>query len=408
MSYSEDFIQKRRFIVNLGKALHKYGAPAYRLEAHLREVSDTLGLRSSFMATPTFLTFVLYENEDHQEYNHISRVEPGEIDLGSLARIDLLVDEVISKQQTVLEATERLESIISNVGGYNKLLMFFAFGGASGAFCVLMHTNWATVMWSAFMGLVVCLCTFLAEKSTRLKNVLEPLAALIAAFFLSLLALYDPSIDVPLAILASIIIYIPGLALTIGLSEIAARNLVSGSARVVDGVMSLFKLYFGALLGLALAQLLWPASAFSTTSIVPLWTVWIAVIVLALSLIIIFRIRVNDITWAILSAYIAFGVTYWSGLFLGSTLGAFCGALALGLYSNLFSRLQNLPSSLVMLPGLFLLVPGSKVYIGLNQAVSGKVILATTDVGAQVFLIFMSLVGGLIFADAILPTKKRL
>ena len=83
---------KRRFIIKLGKALHKFGTTAYRLEAHLHNVADFFNLQANFVITPTSMTFVLWEDEE-QQYNHVVRVKPGELDLGSLARTDELVDE---------------------------------------------------------------------------------------------------------------------------------------------------------------------------------------------------------------------------------------------------------------------------------------------------------------------------
>ena len=41
--YTADFNHKRKFVVKLGKMLHKYGTPAYRLEAHLTELTTHLG-----------------------------------------------------------------------------------------------------------------------------------------------------------------------------------------------------------------------------------------------------------------------------------------------------------------------------------------------------------------------------
>jgi uncharacterized membrane protein YjjB (DUF3815 family) len=93
---------------------------------------------------------------------------------------------------------------------------------------------------------------------------------------------------------------------------------------------------------------------------------------------------------------------------LGIALGAFVGAFALGLYSNLFSRIMNLPSSIVRLLGLVVLVPGSKVYIGLNSAVLGQNMVNVPELGSQTFLIFMSLVAGIIFSNAVLPHVKTL
>ena len=67
MVQSPDFIEKRRFLIRLGKALHKFGTPAYRLEAHLQNVADFLDMQASFIITPTALTFVLSHDEDNQE-----------------------------------------------------------------------------------------------------------------------------------------------------------------------------------------------------------------------------------------------------------------------------------------------------------------------------------------------------
>lgn len=73
---TEEFTEKRRFIIQLGKALHKFGTPAYRLESHLQNVAANLGVTGYFLITPTTMTFVL-NHDDEQEYNHIARVNPG-------------------------------------------------------------------------------------------------------------------------------------------------------------------------------------------------------------------------------------------------------------------------------------------------------------------------------------------
>ncbi|MGS2718720.1 threonine/serine ThrE exporter family protein [Eionea flava] len=403
------FLQKRRFIIKLGKALHKYGTPAYRLETHLQEVSKFLQVQSNFMVTPTSLTFVMSESDDEQQdYSHIVRVKPGELDLGALARIDELVDELASEQRTLSEALERLDAIPNKPHPYGSLLTFLSYGFASAGFAMLMQTNWNSIFASALIGFVVFLFQFWAEKSQRIAGVLEPLVALVSALLASAIAVYEPTVNVPLVILSSIIVYIPGLALTLGLSELAARNLMSGTARIMDAVMSLFKLYFGAVLGVSIATLLWPGTVFVDSTHTPAWTSWLAVTVLGLSLVVLFKMRIKDMPWGMLSGYLAYASTLWGSLFLGAALGGFIGAFAMGVYSNLFSRIRHLPSTIVSLLGLVMLVPGSKIYIGLNTAVSGQNILNTNDIGAQSFLILMSLVAGLIFADVVLPSQESL
>jgi len=408
MTQGPQLKEKRRFIIKLGKALHKFGTPAYRLEAHLKNVAGSLGLQAGFIITPTSLTFVLSEEHDEQEYTHIVRVIPGDLDLGSLARTDELVDELSSGQRTLTEAIERLDEIKNKPNPYGRLPTLFAFGGSSGAFAMLMHTSWNDVIWSALLGIVVYLFVFWSEFSKRVTDMLEPVSALTVALLVSAITLIDPHINTSLVILSSIIAFIPGLALTLGLSEIASRNLMSGTARIMDALMSLFKLYFGGVLGLAIGKILWGEVNMAEPTLIPLWTTWIAVTVLSISLVILFKARIKDAPWGVLSGYIAYGASVWGALYLGGALGAFVGAFILGLYSNLFSRLMNLPSSVVKLLGLVVLVPGSKVYIGLNTAVSGQNMLNSSDIGSQAFLIFMSLVAGLIFANVALPPRKTL
>jgi len=408
MTDNNNFREKRRFIISLGKALHKFGTPAYRMEAHLTNVATFLQINASFLVTPTSLTFMLYEKGEDQDYNHIVRVTPGELDLGSLARTDELVDELSSGQRTLSEAIERLENIANKPNPYGRFLTFLAFGGSSGAFAMLMHTSWNDVVWSTLLGFVVCLFVFWAERSKRVTEMLEPISALTTALLASAITLIDPSINMPLVILSSIIAFIPGLALTLGLSELAARNLMAGTARIMDAIMVLFKIYFGAVLGMALGEKIWGIVEHVPPVNIPEWTSWAAVTVLSISLVILFRARKKDAPWGILSGYVAFGASIVGSMYLGVALGAFVGAFALGIYSNIFSRLMKLPSSVVKLLGLVVLVPGSKVYIGLNSAVSGQNILNVTDVGSQAFLIFMSLVAGLIFANVIFPSRKTL
>ena len=408
MIQSSEFREKRRFIIRLGKALHKFGTPAYRLEVHLQNIATFLELQGCFVITPTSLTFVLSEDYENQEYNHVERVIPGDLDLGSLARTDELVDELLSGQRTLTEAIERLDDIVNKPNPYGRFLTFLAFGASSGAFAMLMHTSWNDVLWSALLGLIVYLFVLWSERSARVTEMLEPIAAMTMALLTSAITLIDPSINPALVILSSIISFIPGLALTLGLSELAARNLISGTARIMDGLMSLFKLYFGGVLGLALGKLMWGEVDFVMPAITPIWTAWVAVTVLSFSLVILFKARKKDAPWGIISGYIAYSASIWGSTYLGISLGAFVGAFALGLYSNVFSRIMNLPSSIVKLLGLVVLVPGSKVYIGLNNAVSGQNTFNAIDVGSQTFLIFMSLVAGLIFSNVILPPRKIL
>ena len=192
MVQSASFTEKRRFIIKLGKALHKFGTPAYRLEAHLQNVATFLGLQANYVITPTALTFVLWESDEQQEYNHMARVKPGELDLGQLARTDELVDELSSGQRTLNEALERLDEIANKPNPYPDFITFLAFGASSGAFAMLMHTTWYDVFWSTLLGFLVYGFVFWAERSRRVAGMLEPLSAIVSGVLAALISQYFP------------------------------------------------------------------------------------------------------------------------------------------------------------------------------------------------------------------------
>jgi len=79
-----------------------------------------------------------------------------------------------------------------------------------------------------------------------------------------------------------------------------------------------------------------------------------------------------------------------------------------GAYSNIYSHIRNAPASMVLSHGLILLVPGSKTYIILNSWITGEQMLENSSNGNQAFLIFISLVAGLLFANALIATRKSL
>jgi len=280
---------------------------------------------------------------------------------------------------------------------------------STSAFAMLMGLGWLEILYSGLLGLMVYFWKLWSEHSKRVNLMLEPVASFCVGLAACAINYCTPSgLNIWLIILSSLIILVPGLSLTMGLAELSSRNMVSGTARVMDAMMQLFKLYFGAFLGISLGYQL-----FGVQELVPItkltgWVPWLGVLMLSVGLVAIFRTRMKHVLWAITSTFIAYGASTLSSAYLENGLGAFVGAFALGVFANMFSRIANAPSTIVAMHGLIVLVPGSKTYIGLNSFVSGQDVLNAEHLGQETFLILMSLIAGLIFANVLMPTKKAL
>jgi len=403
----DSFQAKRRFIRRLGKALHQMGTPAFRWEAYLNEVSLLLNVKGQYLATPTYLTFVFGDVDLGDTHTEIMRVTPGDLDLGKLADVDRLVHELIDGAIDIEQADFRIRQI-ANINRDDHLGQVAAFALTSLSFAILMGTNWYDVFFSGLLGGFVYGMIILASKNPRFTMSLEATSSLLTAFIATALSFFVPSINPPLIVLSAIIVFIPGLALTMGLEELAQRSLISGTARVMDALMMMFKLLFGAMIGLFIGHFLFPDAGSNYAVTLPLWSKWVGIMGLSLSLLKVFSINPEHWFWSLLSGIIAYAATTIASHYFGYSLGCFIGALAVGLYSNFISHQLRTPSSIFLLQGIIILVPGSKAYMGLNALIDGSSMVAGNDIGNQVLVILMSIIGGLIFANTIIRPKKLL
>ena len=88
--------KKYKYIIELGKALHIYGIPSYKIQTYLTKVSKTQGIHGTFMDLPTWINYVFYE--DDKSYNYIECIPPGVLNLGALSRIEEVTNKVILKK----------------------------------------------------------------------------------------------------------------------------------------------------------------------------------------------------------------------------------------------------------------------------------------------------------------------
>lgn len=405
-----EFRKRTRFIVKLGRALHECGTTSQRVERHLTNVTQMLGLQGSFLITPTTFTCAFWELDELDQFIHIERVEPAENNLGRLWEIDRLVENIADENLSFSEGIDQLEQIITSPWNYSPWANALSWSLIGGSFAALLSANPQDCIAATALSLILFLITQLSSSRAGWKPVIAILAPFVSGVLASAVAALGISINVPFVILSSIIIFIPGLALTVALTEISAHHLISGSSRLVDAAMLLLMLFFGAIAGMAVANFVFHGDrgGADLLPLLPDWRIWPAVAGLSFGLGIAFNIPQRKMLWGLLSAAVAFGAASAGESWFGMYAGMFIGALAVGLYSNLYSRITRGPGSILMTQGIVLLVPGSKTYMILNHWVSGDNILPGAASGNQALMVFIALIAGLLFSNALLPTQKSL
>ncbi len=394
---------KYKFIVQLGKALHTYGVPSYKSQIYLSEIAKKKGIKGSFMDTPTWINYAFFEEDDHT-YNHVECVPPGELNLGALSRIVEITNNVLNNKLSFVNAKVEIEKIKTERLGYGKLIELIAFMASAGAFSVILDASWASAALAAFNGAVIYGITLWSLKSRYIKTTLESLVSFLATIVTVIVAQFVAQINISMTILASIIVFIPGLSITTALEEITSRSLVSGTAKLFDALVSLFKQFFGVVLGLTVMSQFIDIVPNDVIRDVPEWVNYIAVTFLALGLLPVFKVRPKDLIFGVIAGFASYYTTVLMG-FSGLMISIFTGTIVAVLASKLFGRITKSPELVFLVPGIIMLVPGSKAFIGLSSILITAA-PGATNTGEQILYIFMGIIGGLIFSGSFIESRK--
>lgn len=393
------------FILRIGVALHRYGVPAHRLEQALAVMIGNLGIEGRFYSTPTAILASFGPPEDLR--TSMLRVEPGEVDLGRLAELDVLTTDFVHQRLTVEEASRRLDEILEAPAPYGKVLTVAAFAVASGAAASLLGGGPR----EAFVGFVISTITGLIAVSAGTTPFVARMLEGVGAFLAAALAVTFQRILGPfseqLAIIAGLIVLLPGLTLTIAMTELATRNLVSGTSRLMSATLVFLQIAFGVALGKRLDDILPPIPDVTWAFEFPPWTLVPALILGTGAFSILFRARPRDSLWIMGAGSLAFLCARAGAGALGPELGAFVGSLALCMASNTVARILNKPSVITILPGLLLIVPGSVGYRSLD-AILGKNVTGGVETALQVAIVATAIVAGLLLANSLVPPRKVL
>jgi len=172
------------FVLRLGKALHQSGYPAHLLERALTLVARRLGLEAQFFSTPTSI-FAAFGVADRQQTT-MTRVEPGEVNLARLSRLDGVMRDVIGGRATALQGSARVEHLLAAPGPYPAWLTVLAFGLASSAVAVLLGGGRLEVAIAALLGLVTGGIGVVTGRSRTAQAIFEPTAAFAVALLAAL------------------------------------------------------------------------------------------------------------------------------------------------------------------------------------------------------------------------------
>lgn len=395
--------KKHQFLVHAAVLLHQYGTPSHRLERVMTKVAKTLGVEGVFLYTPTALVVSLVDDAGEQTY--MRRIDSGAVDVDKLLRFDEVLERLEDNQIDIDTAAKLLTDVAASAAPYHWLVTAVACGLSCGAVGIFFRGSLVEVWLATFIGLSIAVLEQIHARLRGERGMLEPLAGFAAAMTSLVIAHWVCPHDDRLVTLAGLIVLLPGLTATVAMTELAVGHLSAGVARLAGAAVTLLTLTVGVALAWRIGGGL--RSLPETAAALPEVWQWLGLVLAPITFAIIFRARPRQ--WPVISAVsiLGFLVARGAGSQWGVEVGSFLGAVAVGCGSNLYARLRDRPALIPLTPGLIMLVPGSIGYRSLT-AMLDRQTLHGVDLAFSMILLAVSLVGGILTANVILPPKRIL
>jgi uncharacterized membrane protein YjjP (DUF1212 family) len=392
------------FVLALARALHRFGTPAHRLEEALTNVCRSLGLDAEVFTTPTAI--ILSFGKPHELRTRLMRVEGGELDMGKLAQIDELGDQVIAHRITPEAASTRLEQILAAPRQFSRPLYTISHGVTAAALAVFFGGTLPDVVLAGGIGLTLGLLGQLIARSTDQTRVFELVGSAFAAFTAGVASSYSRAISPSLVTLAALVILLPGMSLTVAMTELATRNLIAGTARLMSALIVLLEMVVGVALGDQIARSLVTVTT-GLPGVLPEYANWIALVASSLGVAVLVQARPRAFGWIVGACVVGYVGSRYGTAWLGPKLGVLIGAFALGVLSNAYARWLGRPAQVVSVPAVLLLVPGSMGLRGMTSLLDQQTLTGIETVFAM-FIVAIAIVAGLLIANAVVQPRRSL
>lgn len=390
-------------VESVGEAMLDAGYPVVSVHAALEDIARVNGHPATEVVVfPTAL--IISTGTGERLRTRAVSTGSARLLLHQVDALDRLVDRARVGAVTPGEASLGVSELRAAPPPYSRPLQIVAYTVLCAALAVFLGGSWTGLLFASAVGTVVGLVLAFTENAPRAH---EPLVIVALAFGVSAAAFlvsragWDPGV-LP-ALVAPLVILLPGGLLTTGVIELASGQMMSGAGRLAGGFMRLILLAAGFVAG---ALLVGVPRIDLREAYAPLGPVapWIAVAVFGIAIMVNQGGRPRSIPWVVLVLYVAYGAQVLGSVFFGGVLSALVGALVMTPVAIIVSSHPSGPAAMVsFLPAFWLLVPGALGLVGITNILAGDSAGATTLVTTVATMVAIAL--GILTGSALLDER---
>jgi uncharacterized membrane protein YjjP (DUF1212 family) len=353
-----------QFVAALGAAMAAANYPVTMVRGVMEQTARAYGLDHEFLALPNYVQVGSPSGEGVYIANPNFTVR-----YDQSFPLATLVARAPSGTVTPADGMAELERIRNLDKRFPLWVTVLGYAVQSvGLALILQPTPWS-LYGAAVLGLLVGGLSVVGRRIEAVGYMLPAICSFLVAFIVFTFEnRWHVGTDSLRALAAPLATFLPGAAITLAVIELATHHVVSGASRLVAGFMQIAQMAFGILIA---AQIAGIADAdLITTQFNRLgpWAPFIGVLVYGLGIWLNFAPPTRFLPWMVLMLYVAYLGQWVGNALLGSYASGFGGGMTLILFALAISHRPNTPPTMsLVVPGFWLLVPGSLGFMGITQ-----------------------------------------
>lgn len=218
-----------------GKIMLESGAETYRVEETICRICKTYGAdEAESFVTPTGMMISIYNKG--KTYSLIRRISKRTIDLDKVDKVNDLSRNIANNKLSVSELKSRLQDINNNKR-YGTNITILLSGLAAFCFVFLFNGHIREAISSFFIGIVIK-SLYIKFSNLQINDffiniITSAITAILAILFLKIGFITD----IDTTIISSIMLLVPGLAITNAIRDTLSGDLVAGITRASEAFL---------------------------------------------------------------------------------------------------------------------------------------------------------------------------
>jgi uncharacterized membrane protein YjjP (DUF1212 family) len=351
------------FLFRLGQAYLATGEQTALIELYLRRIASANGMRQArVVAFSTSLFITVHDGS--REHVTLAAAAGQVLRLDQIGDVYTLGEAAQRGEIKPRQGLERLTAILRQPPRFGPIVVCMGHAILSVGVALVLMPALRNLVAAAVLGAIVGIVKTLNRDRPILDAPLSVISAALVSILVFLGVKYGLPVDPQYALVPPLVTFLPGAMLTFGMVELAYGDMVSGSSRLITGIVELVLLTFGLTAGAIIVgyspENLVDAAQQYISAPWSLLAPWVGVVVFWIGVCVTFSAPKNSYGWMLLVLLFAFAAQQLAAVFFGKEISGFFGTLVATPLGYLIQKRFNGPPSMVtFLPSFWLLVPGA-------------------------------------------------